>query len=501
MIKGFSLASVTAALGLSAMMVYTSAQAAPWVDTSDIYLRADIQALADAGVISAPINTFPLMWAGIGADLANVEPSILTPDLVDAFARVNFYYQNAVGNRGNTSIKVAAASDEARFQHFGSDYREQGQLQGSHEYTGERFAYKISTSANYNPADDEEIRLDDSYIAVVLGNWIVTAGSVGQWWGPGFDSSLHKSNNARPMPSLMVSRNNSQAFETPWLSWIGDWSLTGGISVTEKERYAPHALLWNLRGAIKPFKQLEIGLSWTTQFCGEGQECSFNTAVKSITGQRDCRIDTELYEGCSNYGNQMAGFDVRYADEWFNIPVGLYLERTCEDSTGQPWEIADCAKMVGIDTRINFNSQQYKLFLEYTNTLVYCFESETDANSNCFYEHSTYLSGSRYYGRAFGSTYDSDANVYVLGLIGQFDNSHGFTTLLRYAQLNKDGGNFDSEWAPQPLKEDIMMLELSYRLPAFNGMLTLGGSVANSKFEVQANDSQGTIFSTYEYKF
>ncbi|WP_350609712.1 capsule assembly Wzi family protein, partial [Pseudoalteromonas sp. 41-MNA-CIBAN-0057] len=83
--------------------------------------------------------------------------------------------------------------------------------------------------------------------------------------------------------------------------------------------------------------------------------------------------------------------------------------------------------------------------------------------------HSTYLSGSRYYGRAFGSTYDSDANVYVLGLIGQFDNSHGFTTLLRYAQLNKDGENFDSVWAPQPLKEDIMMLELSYRLPMFNG--------------------------------
>ncbi|MGK0409964.1 MAG: hypothetical protein ACJASB_002122 [Shewanella psychromarinicola] len=500
MIQGFSrLTNVVAAIGLSAMMTYSSAQAAPWVDTSDIYLRADIQALADAGVISAPINTFPLMWSGIGADLAQAEPALLTPDLVDAFARVNFYYQNAVGNRGNTSIKVAAATDAARFQHFGSDYREKGQLQGSHEYTGERFSYKISASANYNPADDEEIRLDDSYIAVVLGNWIVTAGSVGQWWGPGFDSSLHKSNNARPMPSLMVSRNNSQAFETPWLSWIGDWSLTGGVSVTEEDRYAPHTLLWNLRGAIKPFKQLEIGLSWTTQFCGEGQECSFNSAVKSITGQRDCREDTGQGEGCSNYGNQMAGFDVRYADTWFNVPVGLYLERTCEDSKGDPWQIVDCGKMVGADTRFNIAKQQYKLFVEYTDTMVYCGEDKDQFN--CFYEHSTYQSGSRYYGRAFGSTYDSDANVYALGLIGQFDNSHGFTSILRYAQLNKDGANRGGVWAPQPLKEDIMMLELSYRLPMFNGMLTLGGSVANSEFDVQDDDTQGTAFSTYEYKF
>ncbi|MGI2226954.1 capsule assembly Wzi family protein [Shewanella frigidimarina] len=499
MINGFKSTKVAAALGLSAMMLYSSAQAAPWVDTSDIYLRADIQALADAGVISAPINTFPLMWSGIGADLAQAEPTLLTPDLVDAFARVNFYYQNAVGNRGNTSIKVAAASDEARFQHFGSDYREKGQVQGSHEYTGERFSYKVSASANYNPTDDKEIRLDDSYIAVVLGNWIVTAGSVGQWWGPGFDSSLHKSNNARPMPSLMISRNNSQAFETPWLSWIGDWSLTGGVSVTEKERYAPHTLLWNLRGAIKPFKQLEIGLSWTTQFCGEGQECSFNTAVKSITGQRDCRADTGQGEGCSNYGNQMAGFDVRYADTWFDVPVGLYLERTCEDSKGDPWQIVDCGRMVGADTRFNIAKQQYKLFIEYTDTMVYCGEDKDQFN--CFYEHETYLSGSRYYGRAFGSTYDSDANVYALGLIGQFDNSHGFTSILRYAQLNKDGANRGGVWAPQPLKEDIMMLELSYRLPMFNGMLTLGGSVANSEFEVQDDDTQGTVFSTYEYKF
>ncbi|MGI2114686.1 capsule assembly Wzi family protein [Shewanella frigidimarina] len=499
MINGFKSTKVAAALGLSAMMLYSSAQAAPWVDTSDIYLRADIQTLADAGVISAPINTFPLMWSGIGADLAQAEPTLLTPDLVDAFARVNFYYQNAVGNRGNTSIKVAAASDEARFQHFGSDYREKGQVQGSHEYTGERFSYKVSASANYNPTDDKEIRLDDSYIAVVLGNWIVTAGSVGQWWGPGFDSSLHKSNNARPMPSLMISRNNSQAFETPWLSWIGDWSLTGGVSVTEKERYAPHTLLWNLRGAIKPFKQLEIGLSWTTQFCGEGQECSFNTAVKSITGQRDCRADTGQGEGCSNYGNQMAGFDVRYADTWFDVPVGLYLERTCEDSKGDPWQIVDCGRMVGADTRFNIAKQQYKLFIEYTDTMVYCGEDKDQFN--CFYEHETYLSGSRYYGRAFGSTYDSDANVYALGLIGQFDNSHGFTSILRYAQLNKDGANRGGVWAPQPLKEDIMMLELSYRLPMFNGMLTLGGSVANSEFEVQDDDTQGTVFSTYEYKF
>ncbi|WP_373401860.1 hypothetical protein, partial [Klebsiella pneumoniae] len=78
-----------------------ASHAAPWVDSSDIYLRADIQALADAGVITVPVNTYPLMWAGIGADLAKVEPATLTPALTDAFSRVNFYYRQAIENRGN----------------------------------------------------------------------------------------------------------------------------------------------------------------------------------------------------------------------------------------------------------------------------------------------------------------------------------------------------------------------------------------------------------------
>ncbi|MCW3172164.1 capsule assembly Wzi family protein [Shewanella subflava] len=497
MLNGFKPSILAMTLAMVTVSQSDQLQAAPWVDTSDIYLRADIQALADAGVITVPVNTYPLMWSGIGVDLNKAEPSLMSADLVDAFARVNFYYQNAMNNRGNTKVKATAATDPARFQHFGSDYREQGELIGSHEYMGERFAYKVSASANYDPLDDKEVRLDDAYFSMIVGNWSITAGTLSQWWGPGFDSSLHKSNNARPMPSLMFSRNNAQAFETPWLSWLGTWTLTGGLSMFEKERYAPHALLWNLRSSIKPLKQIEMGLSWTVQFCGEGQECDFESAWKSITGQRDCREENGF--GCSNYGNQMAGFDMRFSEKIYDVPVGLYLERTCEDSKGKPWQIVDCGMMIGADTRFAFDSQQYKLFFEYTDTMVAC---GTDDNVfNCFYEHSTYLSGSRYHGRALGSTYDSDAKVYALGLVGQFKDSHGLTSILRYAQLNKDGENRGGEWAPQPPKEDILMLEVSYRMPMLSGMVTFGGTISNSKFEVEDNDTDGTVFGSYEYRF
>ena len=58
-----------AAIGL---LLSSLANSAPWVDVSDIYLRADIQALADAGVITVPVNTYHLMWSGIGSDLSKV---------------------------------------------------------------------------------------------------------------------------------------------------------------------------------------------------------------------------------------------------------------------------------------------------------------------------------------------------------------------------------------------------------------------------------------------
>ncbi|MCE9680426.1 capsule assembly Wzi family protein [Shewanella sp. AS1] len=482
-------------------------QAAPWVDVSDIYLRADMQALADAGVITVPINTYPLMWSGIGGDLSRVEPSTLSPAIAKAFARVNFYYQNAITNRGNTSVKVAAASDAARFQHFGSDYREKGELKVSHEYMGSRFAFKAALSANSDPMDEKEFRFDDSYLALVVGNWIMTVGAIEQWWGPGFDTGLIKSNNARPAPSLMISRNNSAAFETPWLSWIGPWTLTSGITWLNDERAVEDALLWNVRGSIRPIRQVEFGLSWTTMFCGEGQECGLSSLWDALAGKSVCPDGSTNCDPAlkSALGNQMAGFDIRYGDTWFDIPIGLYLERTCEDSKGpMPWELADCANLFGVDTRINFDSQQYKLFFEYSNTLVFC---GADPNVfNCFYEHNPnggtiYESGSRYYGRSYGSTYDSDAKVYVLGVVGQFVNSRGFTSLLRYAQLNNDGANRGGLWAPQPLKEDLLMLELSYRMPIWLGMMSVGGTISQSEFEVAEKDTNGSVFATYEYRF
>lgn len=480
------------AASVSGLLFSSMLSAAPWVDASDVYLRADIQALADAGVITVPVNTFPLMWSGIGKDLVKTEPELLSPGLVQAFARVNFYYRQAVDNKFSSSIKVGGGTDPARFMHYGSDYREQGEATASYEYVSSRFAFKGSFTGSYDPQDDKNVRVDDTYLAAVLGNWVVTLGMVEQWWGPGFDSTLQRSNNARPMPSLSVSRNDASGFETPWLSWIGAWTFTTGVSLMEDERAISKTALWDLRTSVRPIEQLEIGFSWSTQFCGEGEECGVDTWWDAISGDTVC-IDGSmncLTDARRDVGSQTTGFDIRYGDTWFDVPVGVYMERSCQAA-------GDCASLWGLDSRFGTKSKQIKVFMEYSDTLVNCDGNE----ANCFYEDPIYLSGYRYYERALGSTYDSDAQTFVLGLVGQFSNSRGFTSLLRYAQLNKDGTNVATTWAPQPPQEDLLMLELSYRMPVFKGMLSLGGTVSRSEFETQEDETNATLFGTYEYRF
>ncbi|QYJ78779.1 capsule assembly Wzi family protein [Shewanella acanthi] len=488
--KAFFTPSILA-ISVASSLVLSPTLAAPWVDASDIYLRADIQALADAGVISVPVNTFPLMWSGIGADLAKVEPERLTPQLVQAFARVNFYYQNAVDNRGNARVKLSGASDSARFQHYGSDYREKGEIKGSYEYLGPHIAYKTTVAETYDPQDGKNFRLDESYFSVIFGNWITTLGSMEQWWGPGVDSALHRSNNARPMPSLTLSRNRATAFETPWLSWIGPWTFKTGFSIAEADRAVPKTAEWDMRLTAKPIKQLEVGLAWSTLFCGEGQECDYDAWWDSLSGHSVCNDGTNscLAEDRHDAGHRTQSIDLRYGDTWQGVPVGIYTEYSCENGS-------DCGSLWGIDTHFGSASQQYKVFLEYSDTYVKC-----NGEGNCFYEDPVYLSGSRFYGRALGSTYDSDAKALVFGMIGQFSNSRGFTSLLRYAQLNYDGSNVATTWAPQPEQEDLLMLELSYRMPVWKGMWSIGGTVSQSEFEVKDNETDATIFSSFEYRF
>ncbi|BAJ01488.1 capsule assembly Wzi family protein [Shewanella violacea] len=483
---------------LSGLLFLTcaSAQAAWWVEPDNLALRADIQLLADTGIILQPVTTYPLMWAGLKQDMDKAEVNNLSPMQASAYDRVIVAY-NKDHQTFNSEIKLTAATDNARFLGFGNDYRDKGETTINAEVTKDWFSGRVSASYHHDAIDGNSARLDNSFVAVMLGNWIVSAGAQQKYWGPGWDTGLLQTTNARPMPGVTFSRNNSQAFETPWLNWIGPWTLTTGFSQMESDRYVPEAKHWGARGTLRPISKLEVGFSWAMQWGGEGYGNSLGDWWDGLFNGGENEADLE-----NGQENMLAGYDFRWSDTAFGIPYGIYYERTHEDYHNGKHKLINAANMGGIDFVLaDINT---RIFIEYADTKVSC---GTDPQIyNCLYEHGFYKDGYRYYGKSLGSTYDNDSETLVIGGITQLGSGQSITNKLRWLRLNTDGNDTPNPEGGNPVSpgeyERMYQFDTSYHRPFYEGTLKVGGTLGYSEYVTSGgNDWDTTIYAGWERSF
>ena len=164
-----------------------------------------------------------------------------------------------------------------------------------------------------------------------------------------------------------------------------------------------------------------------------------------------------------------------------------------------PLEIADCAALAGAHSWLPWTQPQLKLLIEYSDTMVAC---GTDRKAyNCFYEHCTYRSGSRYYQRSLDSTYDSDARTWMVGLVSQFADQSALYATVRNIKLNHDGVTIDTSWTPTINKQKIVQLDLNYQQPLWYGTLKVGASTTHIQLPAAAKQRQHKFYWGYEYHF
>ena len=176
--------------------------------------------------------------------------------------------------------------------------REEGELEGSFEWLGDRFALRLAATVVADASDGKSVRPDGSYVGMTLGNWMLSAGYLDRWWGPGWEGSTILGNNARPVPSLAFDRKYTAPFETRWLSWLGPWSVNGFYGVLEGNREdVDHPHFLGLRVTAKPFDAVEIGLTRTAQWCGDGRNCDWDTFWNLVTGPGQCRRERRSRRG------------------------------------------------------------------------------------------------------------------------------------------------------------------------------------------------------------
>jgi len=503
MTKIFKLVSTFTTLALLPLILCIfSLKAEPWIGTSDIYLKANIQQLADAGFILTPTTTYPLMWIDILRDINLIQINQLNESQKKAYFYV--IHQSKLAKRKITTIKATLASDNNRFTSFGDNYRDKNTLQIQSSMLYENFAAKIATTYVQSPIDDRKTRFDDSYLAMFIGNWVVSLGKQNRWFGPTWDTSFSLSNNARPIPTIAITRKSAIPLTIPFTEVQVPWTVTSFMGKMDDKRIVKNALLWGFRLNFKPLPNLEIGLSRLAQWGGDGRSKNLSTFKDVLIGRTNCGIDDLVCNANNpNPANQQAGYDFRYSFTLFNTPIALYGQKFAEDgSEGTFSYITKANPQFGVDTHLDLFSIPSTVFFEYGDSLADC--GTRDSIGDCYYEHVSYATGMRYNGRTISNLYDNDAKSYVLGVISQLDTNMHMSTKLRYLQLNYDNNDKapNNPLIGNPLTsiaENVALISNSIRYSYQNWRFTLDSEVSHSSYKEENSNNDMKIAFSVEY--
>jgi hypothetical protein len=431
---------------------------AGWFEAGDVVLRNDLLLLNDAEIIRLPVSHWPMPRAAVRYAISNAKEHFATSTAVSAaLARVRARLDPP---RGASLQASAAVGEPARLRDFDTLARENGELSLRAGYSaGDRAEVSLTVTGVADAQDDRSLRADGSHATLALGNWLLSANTLDRWWGPGHEGSLILSNNARPMPMVVVERAEARSFESDWLSWLGPWRFSFGIGQMESERAdvdSPLFMAW--RVGVMPFKGIEIGFSRTAQFCGDQLVCDVDSFFNMLAGNDNVGFDSSPD---TEPGNQMAGFDLRWNSPLGNLPYAITAQAIGEDESS--YLPAKYLMQFGLEVwKPLTNGGVVQMFAEYADTTCSA-TSGSGPYYNCAYNQGLFnLDGYRYLGRVVGHSTDRDSRSGALGASLTTLGGDWYNLVLRGAEINRDG-NPDPTHSLTELPADYAALELGWR--------------------------------------
>lgn len=452
-------------ISLSALLMISAPSiAGPWIESDDPLLRASIEMLFNQGVIKQPINSYPLMWQGIARDLASVNTSQLNAQSLFAYQHVKHALDNAK-QKTSSSVRLNYNSEPETHQSFGKRHQQKSGINSYGSITGQRVSAKVSVNYAGEALDTQHVNYQDSYLAVLVGNWSISAEQVSHWWGPSNENALLLSNNAAPMKGLRFSRANSQYVGPHWLSFVGNWQLTGiyakqkpYLNSSEKGDY------WALRFASTPLMGLEV---------------AFNTAGSDYLTSTE-RDVIALENNKSTH--RLTSFDIKYSTSALSHPVAFYAEVMGQNKSGLA--PSDPFYTLGVESYFGTSDSLLKTYLEYSNT-----EQTCELHSECVYGSGNYTQRQR----LVGSSIPQQSKSAILGAYYHTLDGYGGHAKLRWI----DSERLDNETITSVSQ---LQLELGYQQALFNGLWKVTGLV--SKDEMGDDSNMNTALRTsWEYRF
>jgi len=376
--------------------------------------------------------------------------------------------------------RLAASEKPVTLRRFGDVAREEGELSGALQYTGDRFALRLQATVVADADGGKDVRADGSYAGMVLGNRMLSAGYLDRWWGPGWEGSLILGTNARPLPSITIERNFSDPIDHPWLAWIGQWRLVATMGQFEGSRDdAPDARFFGMRATWKPHPRFELGLSRSAQWCGEGRPCDFDTFLDLLAGN-DNDQDPSLQPG-----NQMAGVDMRWSIPW--LPAALYLQAIGEDeANSMPSKYLGLA---GLEIWGGLGDRSWRAHVEVADTACAFYQSEP--RFGCAYRNSIYEDGYQYRDRSVGHALDGDSRQIAAGFMLVGGRGDSWELALQDADINREGAN--AVHSVSPVAAAIRSADLYHRRKLLGGELRLGIGYEEREIDVTGMDASDIL--------
>ncbi|MGO2010236.1 capsule assembly Wzi family protein [Pseudoalteromonas sp.] len=463
-------------LMLSLTLFSASSLAQPWISSNDAMLRASIEMLVNQGIINQPVNTYPLMWQGIARDLAQLDSSQLNEQVFFAYQHVKHALEFA--KQGSSSgFRANYNSAPELSQSFGERNQQQSGINSYGSITGDRVSAKVSVNYADQALDKKYINYHGSYLAVLFGNWSVSVEQVDHWWGPSNDNALMLSNNAAPMEGLRFTRANSQYVGPNWLSFIGNWQLTG-IYAKQKpiQDQTNDGNYWALRLASTPINGLEVAIS------SSGSDFLTTTSFKQAT----------LDENIQQTEHRLSSIDVKYSTSLFNQPIAVYSELMGKSKSGilpsSPFYT------LGVESYFGSSAQLTKAYLEYSNTQELCELDCTYGNNYQTLQQGSYTQKSR----LIGSSTPQNSQSWVLGAQYFSHDGFGAYTKLRYISAESVIGNLNNQYLVQRFKR--LQLETGYQQGVFNGLWKVAGSIYQDELGDESN-TDTALKTSWEYRF
>lgn len=255
----------------------------------------------------------------------------------------------------------------------------------------------------FRRSESPGVKLLRGYGVATFINLELTVGRDELWWGPGRHGGLILTTNAEPF--YMVKASTVRPVVLPWVfSRLGLIKPTLFITRLERERTFPRANIFGMRVELKPVPGLNIAVSRTLLFGGEG---------KRSLGPRDwfnmfVAADSEEHGDSPTNGDQLASVDLSYVflNDLKFLPfraVKLYTEWGAEDSSGTTRSPTGKANVYGVLVDAPFMLPGVDLRVEWANT------ARSARYGPLWYEHGVYQTGYRYKGRVVGHHMGGDS--------------------------------------------------------------------------------------------